>query len=124
MARLANRHLPELVTHDRFGHRVDRIDFHPSWHSLMQKCFQTETHSFAWTANKSGGHVARAALSYLWNQGENGICCPMGMTFASIAAIRHDPEVAAKWEPIILQNDYDARPVHAAEKSGVTVGWR
>jgi putative acyl-CoA dehydrogenase len=121
-ARLANKHLPELITHDRFGHRVDEIEFHPSWHQLMQDMFRCETHSLAWTRPQAGAHVARAGLSYLWNQGENGICCPMGMTFASVAALRHAPEVAAIWEPVILQNDYDQRPVYAGGKKGVTVG--
>jgi len=122
LARLANKHLPELITHDRFGHRADEIEFHPSWHDLMSRMFRDGTHSLAWKKPGAGAHVARATLSYLWNQGENGICCPMGMTFASVAALRHSPEVAAKWEPVILQDDYDARPIHAAEKRGVTVG--
>ena len=87
LARQANRHLPELRTHDRFGNRVDIVDFHPAYHELMGLIFGCETHSFAWTHERPGAHVARAALSYLWNQGENGICCPMGMTFASIPAL-------------------------------------
>jgi putative acyl-CoA dehydrogenase len=29
LARQANRHLPELRTHDRFGHRADLVEFHP-----------------------------------------------------------------------------------------------
>ena len=85
LARQANRHLPELRTHDRFGHRVDLVEFHPAYHELMSLIFGCEAHSFAWTHERPGAHVARAALSYLWNQGENGICCPMGMTFAAIA---------------------------------------
>ncbi len=122
LARQANKLTPELITHDRFGHRIDEVELHPAWHQLMTYCFQTETHSLAWTAKRPGGHVARAALSYLWNQGENGICCPMGMTFASIAALRHAPEVAAYWEPKILRNAYDSRPITAEEKHGITVG--
>ena len=78
LARQANRHLPELRTHDRFGHRIDIVEFHPAYHELMSLIFGCETHSFAWTHERPGAHVARAALSYLWNQGENGICCPMG----------------------------------------------
>src|ERR1700733_9176143 len=31
----ANEHPPELHTHDRFGHRIDEVRFHPSWHRLM-----------------------------------------------------------------------------------------
>ena len=56
----------------------------------MGLIFGTQTHSLAWTETRRGSHVARAALSYLWNQGENGICCPMGMTFAVIPALRND----------------------------------
>ena len=91
LARQANRHLPELKTHDRFGNRVDVVEFHPAYHELMGLIYGDETHSFAWThQDKAGAQVARGALSYMWNQGENGICCPMGMTFASIPALRHD----------------------------------
>jgi hypothetical protein len=91
LAPSANRHLPELRTHDRFGHRIDQVEFHPAYHELMRLIFSTETHSLAWTdEGRPGAHVARAALSYLWNQGENGVCCPMGMTFASIAALRNN----------------------------------
>ena len=122
LARQANRLPPELHTHDRFGHRIDQIELHPAWHELMRMCFETETHSLAWTANRKGAHVARAALSYLWNQGENGICCPMSMTFASVAALRHAPDIAAYWEPQILEASYDPRPVPAELKSGLTVG--
>ncbi len=122
LARQANRVTPELVSHDRFGNRVDEIDFHPAWHRLMTLGLETETHSLAWTTRRPGAHVARAALSYLWNQGENGICCPIGMTFASVAALRHAPEIAAYWEPRILRNAYDPRPLPAESKEGLTVG--
>jgi len=122
LARQANRHLPELRTHDRFGHRVDIVEFHPAYHELMALIFGCETHSFAWTHERPGAHVARAALSYLWNQGENGICCPMGMTFASIAALRHDRELLAEWVPLINRAAYDPHPVYAKKKTGITVG--
>jgi putative acyl-CoA dehydrogenase len=122
LARQANRHLPELRTHDRFGHRVDIVEFHPAYHELMSLIFGCGAHSFAWTNPRPGSHVARAALSYLWNQGENGICCPMGMTFASIAALRHDPELLADWAPVINRPAYDARTAYPKTKAGVTVG--
>jgi len=122
LARLANKLTPELITHDRFGHRVDLVELHPAWHRLMSLCFESETHSLAWTEPRPGAHVARAALSYLWNQGENGICCPMGMTFASIAALRHTPALAAEWEPQITRAAYDPRPLPAEQKTGLTVG--
>jgi putative acyl-CoA dehydrogenase len=122
LARQANRHLPELKTHDRFGNRVDVVEFHPAYHELMELIYGTETHSFAWANQRPGAHVARGVLSYLWNQGENGICCPMGMTFASIPALRHDQDLLQEWQDRILAPVYDPRPVHAREKSGVTVG--
>lgn len=122
LARQANRFLPEHVTHDRFGNRIDRIEMHPAWHRLMEMCFTTQTHSLPWTDPRAGAHVARAALSYLWNQGENGICCPMGMTFASVAALRHTPEVAAEWEPRLMVAAYDPRPLPAEAKTGLTMG--
>jgi putative acyl-CoA dehydrogenase len=123
LARQANRYLPELKTHDRFGHRVDLVEFHPAYHELMRLIFGSETHSFAWThQGQPGAHVSRAVMSYLWNQGENGICCPMGMTFASIPALRHDPALLEEWSPHILKAAYDDRPIYAKEKAGVTVG--
>ncbi len=122
LARLANRHLPELRTHDRFGHRIDQVEFHPAYHRLMQLIFSTEAHSLAWAREgQLGAHVARAALSYLWNQGENGVCCPMGMTFASIAALRNDGALLAKWQEKILSPTYDPRPIYAGDKRGATV---
>jgi putative acyl-CoA dehydrogenase len=122
LARQANRHLPELRTHDRFGHRVDLVEFHPAYHELMSLIYGCETHSFAWTHNRPAAHVARAVLSYLWNQGENGVCCPTGMTFACIPALQHDAGLLSEWGPLINRPAYDARPVYAKEKTGVTVG--
>ncbi len=123
LARQANRHVPELKTHDRFGNRVDLVEFHPAYHDLMRLVFETETHSFAWKhEHKRGAQVARAALSYLWNQAENGVCCPTGMTFASIAALRHDQNAHEDWSPHILQPAYDHRPLYAKDKLGITVG--
>ncbi len=122
LARQANRHLPELRTHDRFGHRVDIAEFHPAYHELMGLIYGCGTHSFAWTHDRPGAHVARGVLSYLWNQGENGICCPMGMTFASIPALRHDTALLAEWGPLINSTAYDPRPAYAKDKAGATVG--
>jgi putative acyl-CoA dehydrogenase len=122
LARQANRFLPELRTHDRFGHRVDQIEFHPAWHELMTLAIGQETHSLAWTHPRPGAQIARAALSYLWNQGENGICCPVGMTYAAVPVLRRNAAVGAEWEPRVLSTRYDRRQVRAAEKTGATVG--
>ncbi len=122
LARQANRHLPELRTHDRFGHRTDTVEFHPAYHELMGLIYGAETHSFAWTRSRPGAQTARAVLSYVWNQGENGICCPMGMTFASIPALRHDPALHAEWASLVNSPHYDPRPAYAKQKTGATVG--
>ena len=109
--------LPELRTHDRFGNRIDVVEFHPAYHELMGLIYGTQAHSFAWThRDERGAHVARAALSYMWNQGENGICCPMGMTFASIPALQHDKGLYDEWVPQILKATYDDRPIYAKEE--------
>ena len=72
----------------------------PAYHELMRLIYETQAHSFAWThRDERGAHVARAALSYMWNQGENGICCPMGMAFASIPALQHDKGLYDEWAP-------------------------
>ena len=78
LARQANRHLPELKTHDRFGNRVDWVDFHPSWHQLMSLAWKHEVPNLAWRTNQKNGHYARAVLSYVWNQIESGTACPTG----------------------------------------------
>jgi putative acyl-CoA dehydrogenase len=122
LARQANRCPPELRTHDRFGNRVDEIDFHPAWHELMALCMGQETHSLAWTDPRPGAQVARGVLAYLWNQGENGIMCPILMTYASIPTLRGDPAIARAWEAKALSTRYDPRPIPAAQKTGITVG--
>lgn len=122
LARDANRSLPELRSHDRFGNRIDQIDFHPAWHELMSLAIGHGTHALSWTARQPGAHVARGVLSYLWNQGENGICCPLGMTYSAVPALRLQPELAAVWEPFILSTRYDATPGPLHAKTGGTVG--
>src|SRR5262249_20957174 len=104
LARQANRHLPELRTHDRFGHRLHQVEFHPACHELMGLIYGQETHALGWTAARPGGQVARAILSYLWNQGENGVCCPMGMSFASLAVLAAEPGILARWRAGILSS--------------------
>jgi len=90
LARLAHRHQPELRAFDRFGHRKDAVEFHPAYHELMQLVFGDGVHSLAWTA-REGGHAARTALSYIWNQADQGVNCPTSMTYASVRALRNNP---------------------------------
>jgi len=122
LAAQANRHLPELRTHDRFGNRIDAVEYHPAYHELMALAFGAGLHSLAWTEKRRGAWVARAALNYLWNQGDNGVACPVTMTFASLRVLREDRKLAAEWEPKLLACDYDPRPLPVAQKRAVTIG--
>lgn len=121
-AHLANTHLPALRTHDRWGNRVDRVDFHPSYHELMRLAFGAGVHSYAWNNPRPGAHVARAALSYLWNQAENGVGCPAGMAYSAIPVLAKTPALGDVWNPAINSNRYDPRPLPIAEKTGATIG--
>ena len=121
LARVANRNAPELHAFDRFGHRTDHVEFHPAYHELMQLVFGDGVHSLAWTA-REGGHAARTALSYIWNQADQGVNCPTSMTYASVKALRNNPALAAALEPKILANGYDPRPISFRHKSAITVG--
>ncbi|GAU83846.1 acyl-CoA dehydrogenase family protein [Bosea sp. BIWAKO-01] len=122
LARLANRFTPELRTHDRFGNRIDQIEFHPAWHELMGLAIGQETHSLASNWPGPGAQVARAALSYLWSQGESGICCPISMTYAAIPVLRQEPDLWSKWGALVSSNRYDRRQTAASTKTGATVG--
>lgn len=119
---LANRWSPELETHDRFGHRIDLVRFHPAYHALMATAIGNGLHSAPWVEPKPGAHVARAAKFYLHTQVEAGHGCPITMTFAVVPALRLQPDLAARWEPAITARRYDPRDVPAAGKTGLTVG--
>jgi putative acyl-CoA dehydrogenase len=121
-ARLANEHPPELFTHDRQGHRIDQVRYHPAYHELMRTAFGAGLHALAWTAHQPGAFVARAALNYLWNQCENGTACPVTMTFASVPVLRHVPDLGAVWLPRILNSAYDPADLPVERKQGATVG--
>ena len=122
LAHDANRHEPELRTFSRFGERIDEVEYHPSYHELMALAFGHEVHALAWTACEPGGHLARAMLSYLWNQAENGVGCPTAMTYAAPLPFESVPELWEAWRPLVLSDRYDPRPVAAGEKTGVTIG--
>jgi len=118
----ANENEPVLHTHDRFGNRRDEVEFHPSWHNLMRTSVENRLHSLPWIESRKGAHVARAALLMLTAQNELGHTCPVSMTFAAVAALRADAELAAEWEPRIFSSSYDPRFLSATEKAGVLVG--
>jgi len=123
LADLANRHTPELVAYDRYGHRVDQVRFHPSYHELMSIAKEHGVHCYDWSREgEPGAVVGRAALHYAFYQLEAGTTCPITMTHAVVPSLKHSPEVAAEWVPRVLEESYDERFVPATEKSGVTFG--
>jgi putative acyl-CoA dehydrogenase len=121
LAALANRHTPELRTHDRTGRRIDQVEYHPSYHALMQRAIAGGVHSLAWKRER-GGFGARATLFYLWNQLEQGTACPVTMTFASVPMFAHAADIAATWRAKVIADAYDPRPAPIEEKAGATIG--
>lgn len=121
-AELANRHTPELKTFDRYGMRVDQVEFHPSYHALMQTAIEHEVHSFAWNHQRAGSHVAHGALTYLFQQAEGGVMCPMAMTYSALPSLQATPHLAEEWIPRLLSTEYDARDIPVEGKRGATMG--
>ena len=105
--RLANEHPPKLRTHDRYGHRADEVEFHPAWHDLMAVAIHHGLHATPWRERRPGAHVARAAGLYVWGQAEAGHLCPVSMTYAIVPALRHAPELAGRYEPLLAATRYD-----------------
>ena len=122
LGNLANKNPPVLKTHDRFGNRLDTVEFHPAYHELMRISVENETHSLAWTSENSGKYVARSALSFIKQQVDEGTSCPLTMTFAVVPSLQISPEIADFWLPKVLSNEYDARFLPASEKRGATFG--
>jgi putative acyl-CoA dehydrogenase len=118
----ANRNPPVLRSHDRFGHRIDEVEFAPAWHELMGRAIAEQIHALPWVDQRPGARVVRAAAAYLLNQVESGVCCPLAMTFAALPALRTAPQLAEAWTAKILSAEYDpsARPVGA--KRGALIG--
>jgi len=122
LGNLANKYTPVLKTHDRFGNRLDAVEFHPAYHELMRIAFENEAHSLAWTNERAGKYVARSVLAYLKQQVDEGTSCPVTMTFAVVPSLKISAEIAAEWLPKVLSNVYDARFLPASEKRGALFG--
>ncbi|MBL7684872.1 MAG: acyl-CoA dehydrogenase family protein [Deltaproteobacteria bacterium] len=118
----ANDYPPLLKTHDRYGNRIDQIEFHPAWHEFMSLSVKFGLHGNPWKDPKPGAHVARAAMMILATQTEYGHLCPISMTYSVIPALRKEPNLAKVWEKKILSNDYDPRFLPASEKKGLIFG--
>jgi putative acyl-CoA dehydrogenase len=122
-ARLADAHRPVLHTHDRYGHRIEEVEFHPSWHWLMRTSVGWGLHGTPWVAEPgTGAHVARAAGFYLMSQLESGHGCPISMTYAAVPALRRDSELAARYEPGLRSTVYDVEPAPPDAKAGLLAG--
>jgi putative acyl-CoA dehydrogenase len=119
---LANGNRPVFHSHDRYGHRQDLVEFHPAYHQLMRTAIAHGIPSAPWREPGVGAQVARAAMSYLHTQAEPGTGCPLTMTFASVPAIRLQPELADVWLPKILSTEYDPRNLPVEQKTGATIG--
>ena len=118
----ANDYPPRLRTHDRFGQRIDEVEFHPAWHELLGTGVGFGLHALPWREPQAGAHVARAAMFIAW-QCEAGVGCPISMTYSVIPALRKQPELAAEWEPRFTSLRYDGEQLRpAADKAGALCG--
>ncbi|WP_030435280.1 acyl-CoA dehydrogenase family protein [Actinoplanes subtropicus] len=118
----ANRYEPRLITHDRYGHRVDEVEFHPSWHRLMGVAVGAGLAGAAWADDRVGAHVARAGGLFVWSQVEAGHSCPISMTYAVIPALRNNADISGMYEPLLTSREYDPGLRTPATKRGLLAG--
>ncbi len=121
-ARLANVHTPELHTHDRSGRRIDRVEFHPSYHALMSAAVGAGLHGLPWAGEGASPHVQRAAGFMLFTELEPSILCPISMTYAVTPGLRGNAAVYGEWAPLLQSRAYDPRLTVYRDKPGVTMG--
>lgn len=117
----ANRTPPIFHPYDRYGRRIDEVEFHPAYHELMRVGLEAGVSGAAWNVAKAG-HATHAALLFLMGQADYGVCCPMSMTYAVVPALRVEPGVAKRWAPLVTAEAYDQRFIPAAEKRAATMG--
>ena len=117
----ANRNPPTFAPYDRFGRRIDEVEFHPAYHQLMDLGLSAGVSAAAWNT-PTAGHALHAALLFLMGQADQGVCCPMSMTYAVVPSLRAEPAVAAVWTPRVLSLAYDPRFIPAREKVAATMG--
>ncbi len=128
LARLANQELPQLKQFSDSGERVDRVEFHPAWHSLMSISARQGLHHGAWPdfrpdlPDGKGANVTRAAAFYMAAQMESGHTCPITMTNAVVATLKQQPDVAEPWLSKIAVADYDGAFAPIEQKRAATIG--
>jgi putative acyl-CoA dehydrogenase len=118
----ADRNPPRLRAFDRYGHRIDEVEFHPAWHKLMTIAVAGGLHASPWAEPRPGAHVARAIGTYMLAQVESGVYCPIAMTYGAVPALRHAPALAGEWLPRIFARHYDPRFRPAKRKTGALIG--
>ncbi|RSO21956.1 DNA alkylation response protein [Streptomyces sp. WAC 06725] len=121
-SRMVEEQPPRLRTHDRFGHRIDEVEFHPAWHQLMTVAVERGLHAAPWADDRPGAHLVRAAKFYVWSQAEPGHGCPISMTYAAVPALRAEPDLAAQYEPLLASRTYDYGLRPPLAKSGLIAG--
>ncbi|MHC0428927.1 acyl-CoA dehydrogenase family protein [Streptomyces sp. O3] len=121
-ARAVEKNPPVLHTHDRYGHRIDEVEFHPYWHDLMTVAVEHGLHGAPWRQDREGAHVARAAKVYVWGQTDPGHLCPISMTYAAVPALRAEPELAGIYEPLLTSHTYDYGLRVPTAKRGLIAG--
>jgi putative acyl-CoA dehydrogenase len=119
--RLAERYPPRLLTHDRYGHRVDEVEYVPAYHDLMRTAVEHGLHAAPWADDRPGAHVARAAKFAVWNV-DAGHGCPISMTYAVVPALRANPALAAAFEPLLTAREYDPGLRDPRTKRGLIAG--
>jgi putative acyl-CoA dehydrogenase len=123
LGRLANEHPPVLRTHDRFGERIDEVEFHPAWHELLGIGVEHALHSLPWREPGDGAHVVRGALFMTLAYAEAGVGCPLSMTYAAVPALRAAaPQLSTEWEPVLTSSTYDPDLGSRAAKRGSLCG--
>jgi putative acyl-CoA dehydrogenase len=120
--RLAERNVPVLHTHDRYGHRIDEVEFDPAWHQLMTVAVEAGLHAAPWADDREGTHVARAAKEFVWGATDPGHICPISMTYAVVPALRANADLAATYEPLLTSTIYDFGLRVPATKRGLIAG--
>jgi putative acyl-CoA dehydrogenase len=120
-ARLANIHPPRLLSHDRFGHRIDQVEFHSSYHALMAEAVGAGLHGTPWSLGP-GAHIERAAAFMQFTELEPSILCPISMSYAVTPALRSNRAVFGDWFGKLASTAYDPRLVPFADKPGLTMG--
>ncbi|MDT4919630.1 MAG: putative acyl-CoA dehydrogenase [Pseudonocardiales bacterium] len=120
--RLANDHPPVLRTHDRYGNRVDEVEYLPQYHDLMRTAVEAGLHGAPWADDRPGAHVARAAKMVSWGVADAGHLCPISMTYAVVPALRTTPDLAAQYEPLLTNRVYDYGLRAPLTKGGLIAG--